>query len=558
MTSISKSAAWLRSSALPRAGLLTVIKLVPLALLLMGIAVFVAYLGGVYNSELGFEDSDEPAHFVTGLLIHDYLVKLIPEPPLPFAVRYYLHYPKIALGVWPPLFHVLEALWMAIFTPQSVFFFSAAITAAAAVALFSFVRRQLGAGYGVLAAMMYVLLPPIQASTASVMVDGLVAALDLIAVILFTRYIETEARPSAYAFGCLAALGALSKANALALIPFPFIALAISGSLYLFRRREVWIALLIIIVTTAPWNYVLFRILSNWVAPTQSSALAVLKRGSISFQFLVSTLGVLLPFALIGIWQHVIRPLRTRSVRPVYASAFALILSVYGFHAVIPTTDAPTRYLLPCLAALLVFVMAGIEWIAHALPGHSLTLQQRRVALGAVALFGFFAFEFHLVQRGHSGFFPVAERLANEPVSRVILVSGDAPREGMVVAEVAIRDKRPRHYILRGSKVLARSDWFGKGYRPLFATPEEVSKYLDSVPVDFVLIDTRRAQATPHDLLLARTLNKHSEIWRRAPDSSGRLQLWERIHPLQHGEPRISVDMKSTISGTLSSGEEGR
>ena len=94
----------------------------------MALTVFLSYKGDVYHSELGSEDSDEPAHYVTGLLIHDYVVKKFPESPLSFAARYYLHYPKIALGVWPPFFHIVEAFWMMVFSARSVFFLPAAIT----------------------------------------------------------------------------------------------------------------------------------------------------------------------------------------------------------------------------------------------------------------------------------------------------------------------------------------------------------------------------------------------------------------------------------------------
>ena len=49
---------------------------------------------------------------VSSLLIVDYLQHGFPGNPLEFAGRYYVHYPKVAIGHWPPLFHSLEAGWM--------------------------------------------------------------------------------------------------------------------------------------------------------------------------------------------------------------------------------------------------------------------------------------------------------------------------------------------------------------------------------------------------------------------------------------------------------------
>src|SRR2546430_1910770 len=72
--------------------------------------------GGAYQGEFnGYPD--EAAHLVSGLMLHDYLTALPRENPLVWGVRYYLHYPKVAIGHWPPGFHIMEALWWLIFSP---------------------------------------------------------------------------------------------------------------------------------------------------------------------------------------------------------------------------------------------------------------------------------------------------------------------------------------------------------------------------------------------------------------------------------------------------------
>src|SRR5260370_42392019 len=87
---------------------------VVVASVLFSINVWLASIRGVFRSELNGE-SDEPAHYVTALMIRDYIAQGIPAKPLAFAKNYYLHYPKVAFGHWPPLFHVVEAAWMLIF-----------------------------------------------------------------------------------------------------------------------------------------------------------------------------------------------------------------------------------------------------------------------------------------------------------------------------------------------------------------------------------------------------------------------------------------------------------
>src|SRR5882724_8050666 len=79
-------------------------------LLFWAIAVIFQALGGAYRSELsGYPD--EPAHYVTALMIRDYLTSGQWAHPIAFAENYYLHYPKVAFGMWGPGLHVLGASW---------------------------------------------------------------------------------------------------------------------------------------------------------------------------------------------------------------------------------------------------------------------------------------------------------------------------------------------------------------------------------------------------------------------------------------------------------------
>ena len=56
---------------------------------------------GAYHGERD-NYSDEAAHFMNGLLVRDYLRDGLGQSPVKFAEEYYLSYPKIAPGMWPP------------------------------------------------------------------------------------------------------------------------------------------------------------------------------------------------------------------------------------------------------------------------------------------------------------------------------------------------------------------------------------------------------------------------------------------------------------------------
>src|ERR1039457_5438067 len=60
---------------------------------------------------------DESAHYITGLMIRDYIASCQFTSPMTYAENYYAPYPKPAFGMWPPFFLITEALWTLIFSP---------------------------------------------------------------------------------------------------------------------------------------------------------------------------------------------------------------------------------------------------------------------------------------------------------------------------------------------------------------------------------------------------------------------------------------------------------
>src|SRR5690349_16507783 len=65
-----------------------------LALLL---TLLLQWRGNAYQAEWS-GDSDEAAHYVTGLMVRDYIASGLPGSPMSFAQRYYDHYPRVAIG----------------------------------------------------------------------------------------------------------------------------------------------------------------------------------------------------------------------------------------------------------------------------------------------------------------------------------------------------------------------------------------------------------------------------------------------------------------------------
>ncbi len=86
-------------------GLSTFTELTIAFLCFLSIAVMLQLLSGAFESAFAAYP-DEPSHYVTGLMVRDYIAGGFPAPPFQYATDYYSHYPKIGIGHWPPVFYL--------------------------------------------------------------------------------------------------------------------------------------------------------------------------------------------------------------------------------------------------------------------------------------------------------------------------------------------------------------------------------------------------------------------------------------------------------------------
>ena len=100
---------------------------------------------GAYSAAFGAEP-DEAGHYVTGVMIRDYIARGLPGNPVTFAKDFYIHYPRVAFGLWPPLFHLLSGVWMLAFGANrtSILFLLVAFTTAWAFIFYRISRTTLG------------------------------------------------------------------------------------------------------------------------------------------------------------------------------------------------------------------------------------------------------------------------------------------------------------------------------------------------------------------------------------------------------------------------------
>ncbi|MGH9627424.1 MAG: ArnT family glycosyltransferase [Bryobacteraceae bacterium] len=489
------------------------------------IAVSLQSLGSAYQCD--FSGYDEAAHYVSGLLVHDYLTTFPPPPPMQFAQNFYDRYPKVAIGHWPPFFYLVQALWTIPFSESrsSVLLLMAVLTAGTAALLFVAWRVEFGSLAAAALGGIYLALPIVQVYTSSVMAEILLTLLMLCAALAYARYLSEGTVRSGLLFAFFAILAIMTKANGLALALLPPLAVLGARRFQRLKQPAFWLPAVVIAAVCGPWYLKTMNMAQEGWKGSSNVKFLLSQVVTYNARTLVEIAGpVLFLFAVIGFFQRVIKPWFTGArVSDRWSVMAALLISVWIFHTLIAPVRDP-RHLLLAVPALLAFSAAGISSAAAMLPW-PYAFRARAAVCWAGALIAFCLFTFELRTKVPYGAIPVAGLLLENPEKGPVLVSSEDAGEGAVVAEMAMGDERPGRPVLRASKVLAQSAWNGIGYRPRFETPQEVVEYLASNAVRFVVIDKHREPSLGpklHHQQLVNVVKSYPERFRRLylPDTA--------------------------------------
>ncbi len=429
---------------------------------------------------------DEPPQFTSGVLVHDYAFSGFRLAPLPYARAFYEQYPKVAIGHWPPGFHILEALWMSIFpiTVESLRIFCALIVGTLAILIFQIVRHNQGVPLALLAASCFLWTPIVQEHSWLVMSDVAVSLFVFLAVQAFQRFMDKPEGPHVYWFILWSVAAISTKGSAWALGPFAILAPLVAGQWRMLLRWRYLLSGVAIVLLSAPFYLLTWKAQIGYAdspvkfATSHSTFVERLFHVSKLFSFAPVPYLILGAFGVIIAWK---------ASRMTIAWVLAQIL----FFLLFPMTGE-NRYFLPTLALLILPMAECLSAIA--------TRFSFPIAVASVGLL-----------HAHSGVQTPSiasgfrELVASIPSSNKILVVSDASGEGAVVVHRLVSDIDRVETVLRGSKFLAQASWSGHGYQLRFSNPGQIVKALAEAKVDYVIIDLASAQ-TPHSKMLRQAL----------------------------------------------------
>jgi len=511
---------------------------------------------GATHSGFGSFD-DEPSHLVTGLMFRDYFAAGLPGSPRAFAENYYVHYPKVGIGQWPPVFYAIEGLWILAMgeSPAALLGLMSLLTALLATAVFAALRREWNPTSAFLLGVLVCSAPLMQRMSSVLMTEIPLALFCLLAALQFGRFMDTARARHAFAFAMFAILAILTKGNALALGLLPVLAIAFSGQWMLLRRPALWISGALVAVVCAPWYWITVSIsASTWAGGSSPTIDYASRAGAYYTTGLLAVAGIgTAVFAVLGMFA---RPVA--SERGTWASMLALLLAVILFHCAIPSS-IELRHLALVVAPWILLAGVGLRWMTRRRAFR--TLQLTGVAPGLL-LAAFFVQSFELPVKDNQGYRQAIAHIVAHPElehSR-ILIASDSKGEGLMIAAGALAGDRTGRVFLRGTKVLGSSTWTGLDYEPAFANADEIMAYMAGLPVGVVALDlsTRRHQWFAHMDMLQALVETRTDMWepigifdvfRDGRHFSQALRLYRQIGHEQR--PVAPVDFETLYNRTL-------
>lgn len=442
-------------------------------------ALGVQQLTHAWQSDLG-TGGDEAGHFVSALLVYDYLRSGLPGSPMKFALRYYHHWPRVAIGHWPPLFYILQGLAFVV-TGRSVgaaIGFQALITGVAAGWTAWLVRRRLDPLVGVSAGISVLLAPQILFSISLVMVDTMLAVWMLAAALAWAAFARRPGTARALLFAASAIGAILTKGNGIALAALPLFHAILMRSTSALRDRRAWLAAALVGLMTAPWYVVTYRIAAggfvyHWGESYTERAVPY---------YLSSLFTILGPLGVAGV-VGVLVVKKHGSDDSTLAACGALVLSLLAFQWLAPAA-LTTRYLIALVPAGMVLAACGLDSIVR-----SFVPRTRADVLVASFLLTNAAFGFRMPHLSPYGMNLVTKRIMQvHEANRFVLVAGNDHAEGALIAAFAAADPARKFYILRASQLLATTNFMGSIYHVRFPRSAQVATWLRHSGIGWVVI----------------------------------------------------------------------
>jgi hypothetical protein len=495
-----------------------------LSAIFLALCVFIQYSTGAWQAAFTAYP-DEPSHFISSVMIRDYLASGMTSSPMAFARNYYNHYPFFAVGYWPPFYYIVTALTFLLLGVgrAQALLVSAIAAAGSATMLVILLRKRCGLVIAACAGFVFLSLPEVQHWFSAVMTDEMVAFLCLAAAVRLLIYLDRPTAANAVFCGLCCAFAVLTKYSAAYICVVPVAACLLLRRFDIMKKPSFIALHATLAVVAGPWVLATMHGVAVGLPAIHSSPNANRIVSSIRLAFgifplpltLVVLLGLVMLIALRTAWRQDLVVIALLAL-----GSFSLLIA--------SPVDPEPRYFMGIAAALLALAFAG--WTA------ALNRTQSKPIAPWMAV----AFTI-LFLPTHLGKFP---RVPNSPIRSIVQAVTSNPAwagkriivapdfEGPMIAEFAIQDHaRPGYMLLRPSKLFSNEDWFGQHYVSRYDSVQKLAaSFSETNPADLIVWHSRPSWTLrTHERLMDQMLSGGSLSWRKStslPASGGDSSTW--------------------------------
>ncbi len=513
-----------------------------LSALMTSIIIALQRASGAYVAEFAATRASEAGHVVSGLMMAEYFASGLPAP-LAFVSDYALHFPAVVLGVWPPLYYVVEGVWaltLGSSTP-ALLLLPAVLSALLMVSAGWATGRVLGPLPGSVVSVTLLALALLRESTIVVGLDLPLALLCLWAALAFSRFLASDGQRGAVSFALLASAAILTKGTGLLVLLVPLLGIALTGRFFLLRRGRFWLSLLIILILAGPWTIGTLPMVFAAFPASFGTLFTVLAATAYSHALMASLGMVLLVLALIGIVFAAIEGWQRKPKAEIMVSAAALFLSVAIVLCLVPLAIAPEA-LLPLLPPAVMLAAYGLMRLVGLVVSGWPTIVGLMVAL-TLLLVGMPGILDPVEKPGNAMDEAAEAMLARKNGSFSVLVVADPRGEAALVAAMAQQDHMIRSFVLPGSTVLAIAGRGPAAGAVLYPDAPNLMAGLDQLAPAFIVTDLPEgAPAGTVQGVMAQALSTFPQRFERLgsyPRGDGRGQA--HLYALKAPEPAVET-----------------
>jgi hypothetical protein len=490
----------------------------------------------------GFSGSDESSHFVNSFFIWKYLSLMSFGNPMEFAEQFYIAYPKLSIGHWPPLYYFIVSGLFLVFpaTPESAAWINLFISALASCGIAYILARTVGIVWGFLGGLTFLLLPLAQEALQFFMLDQPLVIVVLLAAVTWEKFTQKPGFLLGIVYGCLAAAAILIKGNGWVLGLFPLLHILLTRHWRLLVNPRVYVGGVCCLLAVVPWYLVTSKISAdgfNYTFGIHYAARALIGN-LLTFYHNLGLVGLLLAAA--GVILTCRRDHRLASWTRVCLSMIGAVLLL---QSLIPV-DIVGRYMLPAMPFVVILAIFGLVETCQVLLSFlkARHASQSRLrgkggvygAVGLIALLlmwpGLTTLMDAMPQRDMR-MAEVSQQVVDAGMPQVVVIDGSPSGEGAFIAEALVTSQASNLYVVRSSKLLSDSNFMGANYALKVSEPAEVGASLRRIGAQHIVVERSKGGSLyPHSGLLGRYLQQ--------PDSGYRLVI-ELPHRHSQGSTRV-------------------